>query len=68
MTTVAELIAKLQTLPQHAEVEVMGEVDYTPMFLPVDLEEVRVIDYTDEKSMKTAGNLAGRVFVEIHAC
>ena len=72
MTTVAELIAKLQTLPQHAEVEVMKEIDGAwtteTMFDAVDLSEVNVVDFTDEQSMKRGGRLAGRVFVEIHAC
>ena len=70
MTTVAELIAKLQTLPQDAEVEVRKEVTsgyYTSAEMAaVDIEYgVDVFDYTGEMWKKSA--LFGRVFVHIEA-
>lgn len=52
--TVAQLIEKLKTLPQDAEVEVLKEVvsgySVTTEYAPIDLEfGVVVFDYTEEK-------------------
>lgn len=66
-TTVAELVAKLLTLPQDAEVQVMGEVyrswETGTEYGPVDLEfGVTVFDYSDQKKYP---NMGGRVIVQL---
>ena len=67
--TVAQLIEKLKTLPQDAEVEVLKEVisgySVTTEYAPIDLEwGLQCLDYTDEQ-WKNA-RLFGRkmIFVE----
>lgn len=67
MTTVAELIKKLQTLPQDAEVEVLKEYSYgyqtSTSFEPIDIEFVDVLDYTDEIYAKS--HIYGKIFVHL---
>ena len=67
--TVAQLIAKLQTLPQDAEVEVMGEVrrhwDSGTEYRALDLAfGVEVFDFTDRTAYP---NMNGRVIVQLEA-
>lgn len=71
MTTVAQLIAKLQTLPQDAEVECGKEktsgYETYMTFAPVDLEDFEVVDYTSEEDQVKYPKFAGKVFVKINA-
>lgn len=64
--TVAEMIAFLQTLPQHAEVQCMSEETsgYSThgTFGAVDFEECRVFDFTVSVKYPEMG---GRIIVEI---
>lgn len=64
--TVAEMIAFLQTLPQHAEVQCMSEETsgYSTFgsFGAVDFEECRVFDFSDTMKHPEMG---GRIIVEI---
>jgi hypothetical protein len=69
MTTVAEMIEWMKTLPQDAEVECGVEVTsgystYMQM-RPVDIESSNIIDYTSEEGRTQYPAMAGKVFVEI---
>jgi len=68
MTTVATLIAYLQTLQQDAEVHVMGEVRRSwctdTEYRAVDLADSLVYDFTSEVDHPT---MAGRIIVELRA-
>jgi hypothetical protein len=69
MTTVAQMIEWLKTLPQDAEVECLVEErgDYytTTIDKPVDLEESSVLDYTSFEDRKMYPQIAGRIFVQL---
>jgi len=66
MTTVAELIAKLQTLPQEAEVECGYEKTrgYSTFmeYGEVDVEYMQVFDYSDKVKYP---KMNGRIVVQI---
>lgn len=68
MTTVAEMIKYLQTLPQDAEVEcgVEHTVGYETCMImtAVDLNSCYVQDYTDEIYSRTSK--AGKIVVQIN--
>lgn len=68
MTTVAQLIKKLQTLPQDAIVECGKEVHhsyYTSMdYGTVDIDYIGVLDYSDQVKWPTMG---GIVYVHLDA-
>lgn len=66
MTTVAELIAKLQTLPQEAEVEcgyeeTSGYSTYMS-YGEVDIEYMHVFDYSDTVKYP---KMNGRIIINI---
>ena len=69
MTTVAQMIEWLKTLPQDAEVECGEEVTsgYSTYvtYSPVDIESSYVFDYTDPEWADS--KLAGKVIVQINA-
>ena len=73
MTTVAQLIAKLQTLPQDAVVEVLEEYSHgyetSTRYGPIDIEHVYVIDFNDEKytSDPRYAHVAGKKFIQLEA-
>ena len=69
MTTVAQMIEWLKTLPQDAEVEcgverTGGYSTYMEM-RPVDIEYCTVLDYRDEAYSKSWPSSYGRVIVQI---
>lgn len=69
MTTVAQMIDWLKTLPQDAEVECGVEVTsgystYMEM-RPVDIDSSNIIDYTSEEARTKYPAMAGKVLVEI---
>ena len=70
MTTVAQMIEWMKTLPQDAEVECGVEVTkgyetYMNMG-PVNIEEAcYVIDYTSEADRAKYPNMAGKTFIMI---
>jgi len=70
-TTVAQLIAKLQTLPQDTEVECGKEHQssyYTEMiYAPVDLEYFSIHDYSSPEDRAKYPKMNGRVIVYIEA-
>ena len=70
MTTVAELIEKLLTYPQTAEVEVArlyeGHYSSGVEFVPVDLEGIAVFDFTSAKDRRTSPKFAGRIILELN--
>ena len=67
MTTVAEMIEWLKTLPQDAEVECGVErtksYEVYMEFVPVDIKSCEVFDYTGEKY--NTCRYAGRIIVQI---
>ena len=69
MTTVAQMIEWMKTLPQDAEVECGREFtkDYSTYmdFVSVDINDCSVIDYTSEDSRDRYPQVAGKVFVVI---
>ncbi len=70
MTTVAQMIEWMKTLPQDAEVEcgveeINGYSSYMTM-RPVDIEGCSVINYTSEDSRARYPNVAGKVFVVLY--
>ena len=72
MTTVAQMIEWMQTLPQDAEVVCGAEVTKgyaTYMVIkPVDMESCQVYDYTSSIYCKEHyPSVAGKVFVKICA-
>jgi hypothetical protein len=66
-TTVAQLIAKLQMMPQGAFVEVLGEdrcFGYDAgTYGPVDIEHIEVTDFSDEKWSKSP--LFGKTIIHL---
>jgi hypothetical protein len=69
MTTVAQMIEWMKTLPQDAEVECGVEVTegyqtYMQM-QPVKIEYCTVLDYTSERDREVYPDLAGKVIVMI---
>lgn len=69
MTTVAQMIEWMKTLPQDAEVEcgveVTGSYSSYMSMVPVDIESCNVIDYTSEADRAKYPNMAGKVIVMI---
>ena len=69
MTTVAQLIEKLLTLPQDAEVECMteerGQYESSTTFGAVDLDDLYLASYIGEQYKES--KLFGRKFVFIRA-
>lgn len=69
MTTVAEIIKHLKTLPQDAIVEVLQEYsigyETSTSFRSVDVESIDVIDFRDEKYSKS--HLFGKCVVQLSA-
>jgi len=69
MTTVAQMIEWMKTLPQDAEVECGVEVsrDYaTYMSMePVDIEASDIISYTSKSDRAMFPKMAGKTFVMI---
>lgn len=70
MTTVAQMIEWMKTLPQEAEVEcgvevISGFSTYMTM-KPVDIEGCNVFDYTSEKDAARYPAMAGKVLVMIN--
>jgi hypothetical protein len=68
MTTVAQMIEWMKTMPQDAEVECGVEVTsgystYMNM-VPVDIESCYVFDYTGEQ-YKDYPRIAGKIVVQI---
>lgn len=68
MTTVAEMIEWMKTLPQDAEVECGVEVTsgYSTYmnYSPVDIESCMAYDYNDEQ-YKDYSRIYGKVIVQI---
>lgn len=69
MTTVAQMIEWMKTLPQDAVVECGVEVTsgYSTYmaYSPVDVECCGVFDYTSEEDRKAHPLFAGKVFVRM---
>jgi hypothetical protein len=69
MTTVAEMIEWMKTLPQDAEVECGVEVtkgyDTYMSMEPVDISACDVLDYTGEENRRKYPVMAGRCLVMI---
>lgn len=69
MTTVAQMIEWMKTLPQDAEVECGVEVtmgyDTYMAYAPVKTEYCDVFDYTSEEDRKKYPLFAGKVIVRI---
>jgi len=69
MTTVAEMIEWMKTLPQDAEVEcgveVRGSYECWMDFRAVDIESCDVLDYTSEANREKYPNMAGKTLVMI---
>lgn len=69
MTTVAQMIEWMKTLPQDAEVECGTE--FTKSFetymimVPVDIEACDVLDYTKEEYRTKYPNMFGKTIVMI---
>jgi hypothetical protein len=71
MTTVAQMIAWMQTLPPDAEVECGKEIHsnyecYMSM-APVDISDCHVCDYTSDEDRAKYPHMAGKVIVFINA-
>ena len=69
MTTVAQMIEWMKTLPQDAEVECGVEVSsgyqtYMSM-VAVDIEDCDVLSYTSEQDREKYPNMAGKTIVII---
>ena len=69
MTTVAQMIEWMKTLPQDAEVECgveesKGYATYMKM-VPVDIESCDVFDYTSEEDRMKYPTMGSRVLVMI---
>lgn len=69
MTTVAQMIEWMKTLPQDAEVECGVEVtkgyDTWMAMKPVDISDCDVIDYTSEEDRAKYPAMAGKTLVMI---
>lgn len=66
MPTVAEVIAFLQTMPQHAKVHCMVEKQQAweswAEYAPIDLEECHAMDFTDTVKYPEMG---GHIIIEL---
>jgi hypothetical protein len=71
MTTVAEMIEWMKTLPQDAEVECgfeeRGSYESYMVFRPVDITGCTVFDYCSEADRAKYPARAGKTFVHIEA-
>ena len=71
MTTVAQMIAWLSTLPQDAVVEcgaeVIGSYSSSMVMKPVDIHECRVVDYTSAADCAAYLHKAGRQIVRLQS-
>ena len=69
MTTVAQMIEWMKTLPQDAEVECgVGRTEGYETYMsmePVDIEACDVLDYTSEADRARFPEFAGKTFVMI---
>jgi hypothetical protein len=69
MTTIAQMIEWMKTLPQDAEVECGVEVskDWSTYMImkPVDIEACDVLDYTSEADREKYPHMAGKTFIMI---
>ena len=69
MTTVAQMIEWMKTLPQDAEVEcgveVSGGYERYMSMVPVDIEACDVFDYTSESDRAQFPKMAGKTLVMI---
>ena len=69
MTTVAQMIEWMKTLPPDAEVEcgveVRGSYDSYMSMVPVVIEECDVFSYTSEEDRGKYPNMAGKTLVMI---
>lgn len=69
MTTVAQMIEWLKTLPQDAEVECgveeRGSYESYMVMRPVDIDDCYVFDYTGDE-YKDFPHVAGKKIVQIH--
>jgi hypothetical protein len=69
MTTVAQMIEWMKTLPQDAEVECGVEVtnSYSTYMTmgPVDINDCSVIDFTSDENRVKYPKMAGKVFINI---
>ena len=69
MTTVAQMIEWMKTLPQDAivecGVEVRGSYDSYMVYRPVDIEGSVVFDYKSEQDRARHPDRAGKTFVHI---
>lgn len=69
MTTVAQMIEWLKSLPQDAEVTCGREENYgyttAIEFCPVDIDGCLVLDYSSPEDRKLFPRMAGKVLVEI---
>ena len=71
MTTVAQMIEWMKTLPQDAEVECgfeeRGSYESYMVFRPVDIEGCTILDYTSEEDRAKYPTRAGKTIVYIEA-
>ena len=69
MTTVAQMIEWMKTLPQDAEVECgveeRGSYESYMVYRPVDIESCVVFDYKSERDRANHPQHAGKTFVHI---
>jgi len=66
MTTVAQMIEWMKTLPQDAEVECGSENSrWSGSMKPVDIENCDVLRYTSEEDRAKYPNMAGKTLVMI---
>ncbi len=69
MTTVAQMIEWMKTLPQDAEVECgveeRGSYESYMVFRPVNIEYCTVFDYKSEEDRAKYPSRAGKTFVHI---
>lgn len=70
MTTVAQMIEWMKSMPQDAEVEcgvevTSGYITYMEM-QPVDIEACIVVDYTSEEDRVKYPTMAGKVIIRIY--
>ena len=71
MTTAAQMIEWLKTLPQDAEIrcgyEKSDGYSYSMGIGNVDIDSCIILDYTSEEDRKKYPSKAGKTFVEIHS-
>jgi hypothetical protein len=69
MTTVAQMIEWMKTLPQDAEVECGVEeslgYEHYMVHRPVDIESCSVLDYTSDEDYDKYPHVAGKVIIQI---